>query len=530
MTTRWLRGYDPTIIDGKMGRLGVATVERLGVVGVAKGGTVGQVDRFYSYNEAKALLERGPGLEFIEDAYENVLVDLTGSGGAHRRGGAEEVAYTEVDPTGGTVAEITTPVKTGTGNATVTSGGIPWRDRSFCLLVIVGGEIGDGIAKYKLCDNYELPADQQTWSREYLFTETTPGPPKTHKIYIEDGDPDGAYIEFSEDVTLEDFVVGDIWTWQTTCVIPLATKVLEAAEALFNWRDPMGRALSTAKVCNILLVALPLDDTEWGNLLDLATKRFDDPVQPVHIIAPTEKWTVAGGLAEIDTWIDAMRTASETLRGVTIPAQGYHPRLSLVAGHELLDTDGAIGPQCRPLAGVASGAAVRTPVHWPIGWPAAVKVAGYGVQPRNSGTDLMDDGRLTELSREGHFIVDYNEPLTGARVFNLDWVMCGLTSDYDSIVNRLTMDRAILWVQQRWAEKIVRSPGVSEKDLALAHPYLAQDLEGFKADGSIVDYSLTLTPDEDAYTNGIVHAELAIIPVASKDQLEIKFFLTVPSA
>jgi len=137
-----------------------------------------------------------------------------------------------------------------------------------------------------------------------------------------------------------------------------------------------------------------------------------------------------------------------------------------------------------------------------------------------SNTARLNDARYLSLR---HFI-GY-----GIR-FTDDWMMASATSDYFCIRNRRIVDEA---VKQVGIANVpyVNSPGITEKDLGAYKADLSRPLEAMKVteddtDKPIMNYVMTLTPDANIWSNGIVHCKVEIVPTPTKKKLVAVFQLT----
>jgi len=136
-----------------------------------------------------------------------------------------------------------------------------------------------------------------------------------------------------------------------------------------------------------------------------------------------------------------------------------------------------------------------------------------------SNTARLNDARFLSLR---HFI-GY-----GIR-FTDDWTMASPTSDYYCIRNRRIVDEAVRQVGIANAP-YVNSPGIAEKDMVAYKADLSRPLEAMKitddnTDMPIMDYTLTLTPDANIWSNGIIHCKIEIVPTPTKKKLEAVFML-----
>jgi len=155
--------------------------------------------------------------------------------------------------------------------------------------------------------------------------------------------------------------------------------------------------------------------------------------------------------------------------------------------------------------------------------PLAESSATYQHDPKDVMTkvrmSLLNDGRFTTL----RLWIGY-----GIR-FTDDWLMAPPTSDYFCIRNRRIVDEA---VRQVGIANVpyVNSPGITEKDLAAYKADLSRPLEAMKiteedTDKPIMDYVLTLRPDANIWSNGIMHCKVEIVPTPTKKKLVATFQL-----
>lgn len=150
-------------------------------------------------------------------------------------------------------------------------------------------------------------------------------------------------------------------------------------------------------------------------------------------------------------------------------------------------------------------------------------LADYSYDPKDTmtkvRTSLLNDGRFTTL----RLWIGY-----GIR-FTDDWLMAPATSDYFCIRNRRIVDEAVRMVGIANVP-FTNSPGITEKDMGVYRAALSRPLEAMKvtnedSDRPIMDYRLTLTPDENIWSNGIVHCKVEIVPTPTKKKLEATFQL-----
>jgi len=114
--------------------------------------------------------------------------------------------------------------------------------------------------------------------------------------------------------------------------------------------------------------------------------------------------------------------------------------------------------------------------------------------------------------------------------FTDDWTRASPTSDYYCIRFRRIVDESMRQVGIA-NMPYINSPGITEKDLGAYKADLSRPLEAMKVteddtDKPIMDYVLTLTPDANIWSNGIVHCKVEIVPTPTKKKLVATFQLT----
>lgn len=193
-----------------------------------------------------------------------------------------------------------------------------------------------------------------------------------------------------------------------------------------------------------------------------------------------------------------------------------------VDGSDLVDGgDGKLYPSA---GGDAVGTIDYATGAYDIGSSPTTADVNYSYDPKDVMTkvrmSLLNDGRFTTL----RLWIGY-----GIR-FTDDWLMAPPTSDYFCIRNRRIVDEA---VRQVGIANVpyVNSPGITEKDMGAYKADLSRPLEAMKiteedTDKPIMDYALTLTPDANIWSNGIVNCKVEIVPTPTKKKLVATFQLT----
>jgi len=220
-------------------------------------------------------LERGPGLVQARDYFNH---------------GGERLVFAGIDQNGatpGTTGTVTLSEGSGLASATSDDTEQPLFSRELALRVkrVLGGRgrPGSTYAQFSVDGGV-------TYSEAEILLAVTGGdgtttPYKT-RLYYEHlaagglpyvgTDGKGPYVEFTEDSGTPDdsFLVGDVWTWDSSAVEPTQEAVLDAAEALVDWRDAFG--MQTAERQGGLIgIAHPLEATFWDDLNSIAQERYE---------------------------------------------------------------------------------------------------------------------------------------------------------------------------------------------------------------------------------------------------------------
>jgi hypothetical protein len=539
---RTLPGFIPTIREGGLGA-GAGLGGRCGFAGVSKDVAAGTFVSLKSAADVKEKLGRGPAVEQLLDFFED------GFDGADQKLSVQEVIYREIDPTGGTAANIGQTAGAGnSGNATVAVGGTPWLDRVYNIEVTQGGEVG--AARYKICRNYGVvDIDHQIWSEELKFVVTDTTSPQKCQIYLEAAieDPDnGAYIEFTEDTTATDFVAGDNWTITATAVVPTQANVEGAITALAQWRDTAGNGLGGTGDISFIgcdqQVAPGTNQVNWKNIHQIATDEWDNNIHPVQIIVSVDECDTTGAPAEydIDTWVSTVVSETETYRGTTIPGNDLlNGALVINAVYLLRDLPRWLGgAQVRHQGGAVLGQALRSPWHWDIGWVEKYGFrGGLAVYPWNSKTDNMTvkplesalENRTATLTNDGHVLAAFPRAGTAVKIVTSDfWAMAETTSDYfKAPYYRIVGGTHV--VLRTWFTPYTREPGISADDAAA----LEAEIQGTVLKPRIVDPSkpgdaiakpyndakITVWAEADVLVTEELDYALVIVPTGSKRQL-----------
>lgn len=530
---RDLAGFIPNIKDHGLGAT-IGTGGRCGFAGVSKGGTAGQFYEFKSAADMLATLERGPAVEQLLDLFDDGYDPLEPALGVR------SVIYREID-VGSNVGTASVPVHDGTGTATAVTedAGVyePRLNRSYAIEVTVGGAIGT--ARYKLCRNYDVvDPEHRVWGDEYKFVVTTTGPPAKSRIYVEEA-AGGTYIEFTDSTTPDtDFVVGDVWHWDTTAAAADTTSVEAALLALAQWRDAGGNGIGGTGDITLIGCDRQFADTVWDDVHQIATDEWDDNIHPVQFVISVEAPTKSGTplTYQIDTWVTGVVADSEAYRTATIPTNSLlNGALCLNAVYMLRPTTD--GPQVRHQCGAVLGQKVRARWHWDVGWVERFGFRGaLAVYPWNSLTDNMsiksgvpEENRTATLNTDGHVLVAW--PRAGhirKIVTDTDWAMCDLTSDYFKAPYYRVVG-GIHVVLRAWFAVLAREPGISSNDAAA----LEAEINGTIVSPRIVDPNkpkdaipkpfndahISVWAEEDVLVTEELDYSLQIVPVGSKHQL-----------
>ena len=481
-----LPGFYPTIKDGGLGALQALNVSVFGVYGVSEKGT--ESPKFVKdMNQVVEEYGMGTLVDHLNDAFVC---------------GARQIVALRADAS--TVHVVGTPTNSGTGTATadadLQTGVLAVKaDRIHKFKITVGGALAT--AKYQYSNNGGI-----TYGEEKSFVITTPGPPAIAEIDLEDG----TYIEFTDDaVTPESsFVVGDIWTLENTEAKMNTSDRSDALDTICAYKDANGIGLP------LIVDTSEGDDVIWAVLGSKADAIWNAEQRPIWIIINSEK----PDYADIDTWIAGLVTSSGTYR---------HERIGICAlWGRFVDTRGNL--YVRAGAGSIAGFIARGKLHWSIGWVREFVFSNcIGVEPYNDDTDKMDLSRIAQLN-DARFITGRHWPGYGIAPTD-DWMMAAATSDFFCIRNRRIMDASIVGVQMANVP-YVNSPGVAQEDMIAYKKSLERPLDALLSEGILMSFTLTLTPDDDIWTNGIVHATIEIIPTATKKKLVATFQLKAGKA
>lgn len=142
-------------------------------------------------------------------------------------------------------------------------------------------------------------------------------------------------------------------------------------------------------------------------------------------------------------------------------------------------------------------------------------------------SEEVDKGKLAQLNDARY--ISLRNWIGYGRIATDDWMFAPATSDFYCIRNRRIMDEAVRMVGIANVP-YTNSPGISERDMAAYKADLSRPLEAMKiteedTDKPIMNYKLTLTPDANIWSNGIVNCKVEIVPTPTKKKLEATFQL-----
>jgi len=504
MGVRDLPGVDIEILDGQLGRrVGYAT--RIAIIGPsAKDFDIVEVP---NSADAVDIIGVSPLLDAVLDAFLNgagriVVANAKAADGAFGTSQAPTGQYWKIEGATGKTPNLSHLVK---------------------LVITKGG--GFGAAKYKISTN-----GGWTYSDERLM-------PDAASPYIDlDEKGDQKLHIWTDEMNFTEFNAGE-WSG-IECTAPSGTtdSYLTALDNVLAWRDGQGRGIEGI----IILFTNGTLDTQKGFIVDVLSKLHNAwqeqeypvwaVVNGVKLAIPTLTWEndpiYRFSAEDIDTYVDNQVALMNALRNI---AGGYEERVAVNVGYGFMqDWSYWKQPHVRSAIGALAGLIAKAKIHHCIGWVGEYRVAGImRVEPYGSDSNYMDANRLTKL-HEAHAIALRTYPGYGISPV-YDWLVCSDDSDFFNIRYRRIMDYAVRAVQQEFT-RFINSPGADERAIGVLHSALAKPLDAIKVseanpDGSIQDYELKLWPDEDILTNGIVHCELAIQPVATKSYLKAKFRL-----
>jgi len=190
--------------------------------------------------------------------------------------------------------------------------------------------------------------------------------------------------------------------------------------------------------------------------------------------------------------------------------------------------DGGDGKLYDSTSGVESGSIDYDTSEYSVTFVTAPAVGKTVVADYTYVTNAeMDKGNVARLN-DARFLTLRHWIGYGIR-FTDDWMMAPPTSDYFCIRNRRIVDEA---VRQVGVANVpyVNSPGIAARDMAAYKADLSRPLEAMKiteenTDKPVMDYALTLTPDDNIWSNGIIHCKVEIVPTPTKKKLEATFQL-----
>jgi len=470
-----LPGFYPTIKDGGLGALPSLNVSVFGVYGVSEKGvkTPKMVSDINTIQEEYGM---GTLTEQLIDAFVC---------------GARQVVALRADAS--TVHVVGTPVLTGTGTATaeavLQTGVLAVKaDRTHLFKITVGGTAAT--AKYQYSKNGGI-----TYGEEQSFGASPA------EITLEDG----TKITFTDaEVEPEgSFVLGDIWTLENTEAKMDTTDRAAALDTICAYKDANG-------------IGLPLvydtsegDEVIWAVLGSKADEVWTNEQRPIWFLINATK----PDYADIDAWLTALIVSSAAYRHERVGVNAFYGRLVDTRGNILIQAGG----------GSVAGFIAKGKLHWSIAWVREFVFPNcIGIEPYNSDIDKMDLGRIAQLN-DAKFISARQWAGYGNAPVD-DWLMAPATSDFSSIRNRRIMDAAIVGVQMA-NTPFTNSPGVAKEDMIAYKKALESPLDSLITEGAIMSFTLTLTPDDNIWTNGIVYATIEIIPTATKKKLSATFQL-----
>jgi len=483
MPIKDLPGYYPEIKDGGLGALPSLNVSVFGLIGVSSQGS--ESPKLIS--DLQSLANEYEAGSLVEHAMDSMIC------------GARQIVCLKGAASVPDV--IGTPTKTGTGtgtaNANIQDGVTAVKcDRTHKFLITVSGALA--AARYKYSPNNGI-----TFSEEKSFIITEAG---KSKIDLEDG----TFIEFSDAGSSPEnsWVEGDVWVLANTEPKMNTEDLADALDILCAFKDANGTGLP------FIYVAMPGDETVWAILGSKAAAVWTAEQRPIWFIVNSEP----PDYEDIDTWLEALVASSGEYRSRQLAVNAFYGRL--------LDTRGSL--QIRAGGGCIAGLAAKGKLHWSVGWVREMTIPNcVGIEPFNSQADQMEIGRIAQLN-DARFITVRHWPGYG-RVPTDDWMMAPDTSDIFCMRNRRIMDASINGVKLA-NTPFTNEPGVAKEDMIAYKKALERPLEALITEGSVMGFTLTLVPDDNIWTNGIVHCTIEIIPTPTKKKLVATFQLKTGTA
>lgn len=475
-----LPGFYPTIKDGGLGALPALNVSVFGAYGVSEKGV--KVPKLIS--DPNAVVEEYGMGTLVEQLIDALVC------------GARQVVALRADTT--TVGVVGTAVLEGTGTGTADA---VLQDPLFDVKA-------DRIHKFKFTVSGALGAAKYKYSNNngITYSEERPTTISPMSINLEDG----TKITFTDAAVEPDvsFIAGDIWTLENTEAKMDTTDRSAALDTICAYKDANG-------------IGLPLiydtsegDEVIWAVLGSKADEIWTNEQRPIWFLINSEK----PDYANIDTWISGLVTSSGSYRHERLGVNAFYGRLVDTRGNLLVRAGG----------GCIAGFYAKAKLQWSIGWLREFVLPNcVGIEPYNDDTDKMDLGRIAQLN-DARFITGRQWAGYGNAPTD-DWMMAPATSDFYCGRNRRIMDTSIVGVQMA-NMPFVNSPGVAQEDMIAYKKALESPLDALVTEGALMSFILTLTPDENIWTNGIVYATIEIVPTATKKKLVATFQLKTGTA
>lgn len=320
-------------------------------------------------------------------------------------------------------------------------------------------------------------------------------------------------------VRVQDETIADV----TRAWTDVSADQLAGLAALVDWRDSQGLGVRDLFL-PITLDApapTPVEFEAFAAAVGSAqTSAWESDMQPTWVML--DMWAI-GEVQAISAWVADIADSAETI----LAAWSGDGRVALNAAFGLFSNpDGTTG--VRSASGALAGAVARRRWHESIGWVAEGGLRGcLGVRPQASEIDYLDADRLTTLN-DARVITIRQWPGYGF-VPTDDHMVSRANDDYQNIRYRRIIDGCIELVRLAQAP-FTNSPGVEAADLEAMKAELEVPLRrrvktADNPQGSITDYLLTLTPDADVLTNGVIHGALQVVPVGTKKVLNATFKL-----
>ncbi len=324
------------------------------------------------------------------------------------------------------------------------------------------------------------------------------------------------FLNGGGEILLHGYSVGADWS-------ATAGNILSAASDLLTWRDEFGEGIEFY-ILPISLSSVQPSDTEYADLVraigNLNDTAWQDEQYPVFTLMDARK---KGDSESISAYVGALSSMGASL----LSSWSSSARVAIFLSYSRMMNEDGSAEERTALFAIA-GRLNSAPFHHSIAWVERMSISNaLEILPKTSDTDRLDEDRIASLD-ESH--------INALRLFpgygilpHYDWMIARPDDDYQNIRYRRIMDEAIRRVKRAFIP-FINSPGVDAASLQVLKAALERPLDEITAspdnpDAPIHAYRLQLEPDPEVLLNGIIHAQLDIVPTGSKRTLKGVFKL-----